>query len=253
MDDLRAYLLSGPRRTPPLSAPVPVPAPVPKFFSRRLLLRAGLAGAGLAWLGADTVRASETPPAVAHDPVSAEYALRLLKAGNQRYARNHEVHPDASAGHRSRVASGQHPFALVVGCVDSRVPPELVFDLGLGDLLVVRTAGHVLDAVALASVEFGVKELHVPLVVVLGHSRCGAVTAAVQHVLSGTAAPGRLGVLVEQIAPAVREARTRPGDLVQNTVRCHVDRVRRELAAEDSCRVVGARYDLDTGRVSFTG
>ncbi|MFI6938158.1 carbonic anhydrase [Streptomyces sp. NPDC050418] len=187
-------------------------------------------------------------------PRTAEQALRRLRAGNRRYAEVHAEHPHESRQWRRAVAVAQHPFAVVLGCIDSRVPPELVFDQGLGDLLVIRTAGHVLDEAVLGSVQYSVEELGVPLVVVLGHERCGAVTAAVAHVRDGGRVHGHLARVVDAIAPAARASRFRPGDWVDNAVRTHIARVGAQVAGDPTvgrAAVVGARFDLDTGRVRF--
>jgi carbonic anhydrase len=153
--------LTGDGGGPPLPRPAAVPkpaAPEPAGLEPAAPTPAGLEPAGL----------------------DAAAAWGLLAAGNARYVAHRERHPDADPRRRAQVAGGQHPYAIVLGCVDSRVPPEIVFDVGLGDLLVVRTAGHVLDESVLGSIAFGVAELGVPLVLVLGHERCGAVTAAVE-------------------------------------------------------------------------
>lgn len=189
-------------------------------------------------------------------------ALRRLLAGNRRYV-------DGRAGGRilavrpAEVAGAQHPYAMVLGCVDSRVPPELVFDCGVGELLVVRTAGHVLDRAVLGSLELGVAELDVPLIVVLGHQRCGAVTAAVAAAETGSEGPdGELSYLLRCIRPAVRAGRAQPGDPVDNTVRAHAGQVAERLGSNavigerlrrGSLTVVAARYDLDSGRVDLLG
>ncbi len=152
---------------------------------------------------------------------------------------------------RRALVGGQHPFAVVLGCVDSRVPPELVFDQGLGDLLTVRSAGEVLDEVVLGSIAYGVLELGVPLIVVLGHQGCGAVAAAV-HAEAGGELPAHIAYLADRIRPAIDhslqgEAR------IDAAVTENVRRVRARLAAEpalaarvtDGClAVVGARYEL---------
>jgi carbonic anhydrase len=152
---------------------------------------------------------------------------------------------------------------MIFSCVDSRVPPELVFDRGIGDLFVIRTAGHVIDNAALGSIEFGAEELHIPLIVVLGHERCGAVSATVEATAPGMSAeaPGQIGTLVEAIRPAVDQVRDRPGDVLDNAVRANVEltvaalRARSSLleeAAHHGLVIVGARYDLDTGGVEIT-
>ncbi|MEU9859316.1 carbonic anhydrase [Streptomyces sp. NPDC047971] len=187
-------------------------------------------------------------------PLTAAAALARLRAGNARFAALRQTHPHEDAARRAAVAVSQHPFALVLGCVDSRVAPELVFDQGLGDLLAIRSAGQALDEAVLGSLQFGVEELGVPLVLVLGHERCGAATAAVEYVRTGRPVEGHLARIVEELAPAARATRDLPGDWVENTVRANVDRIRRRLARDEAfhpARIVGARFDLDTGKVAF--
>lgn len=150
------------------------------------------------------------------------------------------------------MVSGQHPFAVVLGCIDSRVAPELVFDQGLGDLLTVRSAGEVLDEAVLGSVAYGVLELGIPLVVVLGHQSCGAVSAAVHAEQTGERLPAHIQYIADQIKPAIDhlyEGAAR----VDATVSAQVRRVRSQLAAEPDLAtriragrlaVVGARYEL---------
>jgi carbonic anhydrase len=186
-------------------------------------------------------------------------ALRELLEGNARYVAARMTHPDLTAERRAEVAAAQYPFAVIFGCSDSRVPAEIVFDQGLGDLFVVRVAGPVLDDAVLGSLEFAALELHVPLILVLGHERCGAVTAALAAVDQGTTPSGHITHLVDAITPAVKRARGRPGDALDNAVRANVELVveklrtsRQVLAAQVSSgtlRIVGARYDLESGRV----
>ncbi|MEU0971383.1 carbonic anhydrase, partial [Streptomyces sp. NPDC005917] len=154
----------------------------------------------------------------------------------------------------ARAAGGQHPFAVVLGCIDSRVVPELVFDQGLGDLLCIRTAGQVLDEAVLGSIQYGVEELRVPLVVVLGHERCGAVAATLGHLRTGAPVPGHLELLVAEITPAARRTRTLPGDWAEHTMRAHTAWVRDAIRADPAfagASVVAARFDLDSGLVSL--
>ena len=140
-----------------------------------------------------------------HADVSPQRAMELLKEGNKRFSQGQFAAKDLSPGRRQLLAGGQKPFAVVVCCSDSRVPPELVFDQGLGDLFVVRVAGNVVDPVVLGSVEYAVEHLHAPLVVVLGHESCGAVQAAVD----GGEAPGEIGSIVRKIRPSVQAASAR--------------------------------------------
>jgi carbonic anhydrase len=189
-------------------------------------------------------------------------ALRALLEGNARYVEAKLTHPDQTAARRAELVGEQHPFAVIFGCSDSRVPAEIVFDQGLGDLFVVRVAGPVLDDAVLGSLEFAALELRVPLILVLGHERCGAVTAALDVLDKGTTPPGHISHLVDAISPAVKRVRGRPGDVLDNAVRANIELVveklrtsRQVLANQVSSgklRIVGARYDLDRGRVDVT-
>jgi carbonic anhydrase len=227
-------------------------------LSRRAFVRAaGVTGLGLT--GAlvpptSTLRGASAVPA-ATLPAAAADPLALLLAGNRRWVAGGPRHPHSSVARRRRVASGQNPFAVVFTCMDSRVPPELVFDRGLGDLFVVRTGAHVVDDAVLGSVEFGPAELGTPLVFVLGHERCGAVIAAIDAFAHhGGHAPGHLQAVVDALGPAYQAAAGRPGDPVENTVRAQtrltVARLRSDPLLRD-IRVVGGRYDLDTGQVEL--
>jgi carbonic anhydrase len=216
-------------------------------LTRRAFVRA----AGVAGLGLTGVVASPatTPAAPTTDP------LGQLLAGNRRWAAGRPRHPHTSVARRAQVARGQDPFAVVFTCIDSRVPPELVFDRGLGDLFVVRTGAHVVDDAVLGSLEFGPAELGTPLVFVLGHERCGAVIAAIEAFEHhGGRAPGHIQAVVDALEPAYRAAAGRPGDPVENTVRAQtqltVARLRHDSLLQD-VQVVGGRYDLDTGRVEL--
>ena len=189
--------------------------------------------------------------------VTADSALAELKAGNAHHVAHHYKHPHESAGRRSELTSGQHPHAQILSCADSRVPPEIVFDQGLGDLFVVRVAGNVASDVELASLEYGADHLHIPLLVVLGHQHCGAVTAAVE----GGQTEGHLNKLIELLNPAVQKSRSLPGDPVENAVKTNVEMVVAQLRtstpvlakleAEGKLKIVGAIYSLDTGKVKW--
>ncbi len=148
----------------------------------------------------------------------------------------------------------------IFGCVDSRVPPELVFDRGLGDLFVIRTAGQVLDRAVVGSLEFGAEELGIPLLVVLGHEKCGAVKATIEAVEKHIEVEGPIGYLVSSIAPAVELAKEKPGDLLDNVVDENVKIIVTQLKSSPffseaieagKVMVLGARYDLETGAVFF--
>ncbi|MEV7414564.1 carbonic anhydrase [Streptomyces sp. NPDC089919] len=219
--------------------------------ARRSLLRAavaGTAGAGLA-LGATPASAA---PRGSERPDTPAGALRELAAGNRRWRAHRERHPHESPAVRRQLVQGQHPFAVVLGCIDSRVPPEHVFDQGLGDLMTVRSAGEVLDEAVLGSVAYGVLELGIPLVMVLGHQSCGAVKAAVQVDASGERLPAHIQYLADQIRPAID--RTQQGEArIDATVSAQARLVRDRLAAEPDLAaeiaggrlaVVAARYEL---------
>jgi carbonic anhydrase len=189
--------------------------------------------------------------------LSPDEALQKLMAGNQRYVQDAPTRPAPSAPKRAQVAFSQHPFAAVLGCSDSRVPPEIIFDQGLGDLFVVRVAGNVLDENGLGSLEYAVENLYCPLIIVLGHSKCGAVTAAVD----GKRLPGHVQEILEALKPAVRAGRSLPGDPVENAMKANVERVTSQLKTSKPIlaehvkngrlKIVGARYDLATGAVEL--
>jgi carbonic anhydrase len=135
--------------------------------------------------------------------LTGDQALQELMNGNKRYVAAELAHPNQTAARRAEVAKGQDPFAIIVGCSDSRVPPEIIFDQGLGDLFVTRVAGNIVDDVVLGSIEYAAEHLGVPLIVVLGHKRCGAVEAAAK----GGDAPVHIRSLVEAIKPAIKKAK----------------------------------------------
>ena len=246
-----------------------------KMNSARLRMAATLLlAAGLAF----TLRAKDDAPAPApatrpadghaphdaHDApkVSAEAALKRLADGNHRYISAKAERPNQTSARRTEVAKGQHPFAIVLACADSRVSPEMLFDQGLGDLFVVRLAGNVASEEAIASIEYAVAHLGASLVVVLGHQKCGAVKAAMEA-KPGEPIEGHLGALIQKIQPAVAQARGLPGDLLDNAVRANADLVAhqlrgtapllKKLAEEKKIEIVGARYDLESGKVDFLG
>lgn len=194
-----------------------------------------------------------------NDRPTAAQAWEALQQGNLRWVRDEREDPRRSAEVRASVVSGQHPMATILCCSDSRVPAELVFDLGLGDLFVVRTAGQVVDDAVRGTLAFGAGALGIPLLVVLGHSQCGAVKAAVS-VAGGEPAPSpaTLGTLVGDIVPVCVGDGTDPDADVAAAVDANVRRVVAQLSADPTlsgavCNgrltVVGARYDLETGAV----
>lgn len=207
---------------------------------------------GVPSLAADDHESSSIVPAI---------ALKKLKEGNSRYSESLSVHPNLSMERRHETAGGQHPFAIILSCADSRVPPELVFDQGVGDLFVVRVAGNVVNDHVLGSIEYAVEHLGSSLIVVMGHEKCGAVKAA----MDGGEAPGHIGSLIEAIQPVLERKRfDDSGETkleLDDVVRGNVERVAWQLKTsepiltefikEGKLAVVGARYDLDDGNVEF--
>jgi len=198
----------------------------------------------------------ETTPRTPRTPAEA---LAELIAGNRRFASGQPLHGhDVSA---AAAASGdQQPDAVVLGCLDSRVPLEAIFDQTFGSICVVRSGGHVIDRAVLGSVEFAVFRLAVPLVVVLGHERCGAVADTISALRSGQRPGGCLAYLVEQIGPAVAEVGVDHPEAQPRTVRRHIARTvaalggdvgLAEAARSGRIDIVGAVYDLDSGRVEL--
>jgi carbonic anhydrase len=185
-------------------------------------------------------------------------SLKLLLDGNQRFVAGKLEHPNQTPERRAEVAKGQHPFAAVLACSDSRTPPETIFDRGLGDIFTVRVAGNVADKVVIESLDYSVKHLGVRVVMVLGHRRCGAVIAAVEgH--EGTADQD-VGPMLSELRPAVAASKGMPGDPVENAVRENVLLVMKnlesstELAAmvkSGDLKIVGGIYDLDTGTIEM--
>lgn len=189
-------------------------------------------------------------------PLTSEQALAELHAGNRRFVTGTRIHPNQDAEHRAAVAAGQNPFAVVFGCSDSRLAAEIIFDRGLGDLFVVRTAGHVIGPEVLGTIEYAVEVLGTPLIVVLGHSGCGAVQAAVDAVARGAMPGGHIRAVVEPVAASVRRS---GGATVDEIVDVHIRRtvdqllVRSELVAAavaaGRCAVAGMSYQLSAGEV----
>ncbi|MCZ4296541.1 carbonic anhydrase [Henriciella marina] len=238
-----------------------------KISRRGLIASSGAAGIALAGGASNAVAQAAAPIAAAptrdgRTTLDADGALALLKEGNEAFLQGRTANPDISAERKLELARGQAPFVAYVTCSDSRVPPELLFGRGLGELFIIRNAGNTVDTVAMGSIEYAVAELGVPLVVVMGHESCGAVKAAMSVVEENARFPGSIGGMVEPIIPAVLEARGAEGDETENAVKQNVRRVVRSLR-EDSdplllepqregrVKVVGAYYHLDTGFVDF--
>jgi carbonic anhydrase len=230
-------------------------------IGRRDLLKLGSIGAlGLATTAGNLVwqvkraEAAETG-SIAPPSLSPDEALQKLVEGNQRFVQHKPQYPDQSAARVREVSQAQHPFATVLSCADSRVPAEIVFDQGIGDIFDVRIAGNIVTPEALGSIEYAVVLLGTPLLMVLGHERCGAVTAAVQN----EPLPGDIGSFVRAILPAVQRVKDQPGDAVDNSVVANVqyqiELLQRsplltERLQSGQLKIVGGRYDLDTGTVA---
>ncbi len=206
--------------------------------------------------------------------VIPDEALERLMAGNIRYAEGNPQRPNQGALRRAEVVTSQTPFATVVGCSDSRVPVEVIFDVGVGDLFVIRTAGNLIEDVGIASAEFAVSQLGAGLIAVMGHMRCGVVQAAVDATLAAeNAMPGRINeqdetaplslihALVAKIQPAVDAVRHDAGDLAENATRANARAMARRLTSRSTIlsdavragdlKIVSAVYSLDTGCVEL--
>jgi carbonic anhydrase len=214
-----------------------------------------------AWDKARAPLAGPTPtlrgPAVIH----GESALQRLLNGNLRYVANYLQSPGQHAERRTQVAEGQNPFAAILCCADSRVPPEIIFDQGLGDLFVVRVAGNVVDDEILGSLEYAVEHLGVKLILVLGHERCGAVRAALESRVTGGHADGNLGRLIHSLQPAIDAADVTVGNVWDVVINANAQLTAQTLAKtgpflheavkKGELQVTAARYDLNTGLVSL--
>ncbi|MEG4007984.1 carbonic anhydrase [Microcoleus sp. Pol11C1] len=227
---------------------------------RNLMLRAGAgmlaASIAPAFLQAEAAKAEAISDITPTD-ITPNTALKKLMEGNQRYIEQKRTFPDQARSRIVEVAQGQHPFATILACSDSRVAPEIIFDQGLGDLFDIRVAGNFLDDVVLGNIEYAALELGVPLLVILGHERCGAVKAA----LDGKAVPGHISTLVAAIKPAVDSTKGQTGDAWDNAVRANVkinvnqlqssSPILAEAVKAGKLKVVGGRYDLDSGKVEI--
>jgi carbonic anhydrase len=189
-----------------------------------------------------------------YPPTNPDAALALLLEGNDRYLHK-SPHLQEDAERRQVLRMGQHPFAVVLCCSDSRVPPEILFDKRLGDLFVIRNAGNVVDDVVLGSIEYAVEHLGTQLVVVLGHENCGAVTATVKN----APAQGHLGSIMSRIRPALEKVKGKEGDPIANTIDENIremvaalmrEPLFQELVEAEKLKVVGMRYNLVDGTVT---
>ncbi|MHC5718625.1 MAG: carbonic anhydrase, partial [Nostoc sp.] len=228
-------------------------------ISRRnllILLGAGTLSASLGsrLLSSEMVSANESAASTV-----ADKALKRLLEGNKRYVAGKLLNSERSPSRIDDLEKGQQPFAVVLACSDSRVPPEIVFDQGLGDIFTVRVAGNFLEPGGLASIDYAVEHLKSPPVLVLGHRRCGEVTAVVESIQTGKALPNDISKFSEAIAPAIKSVKNQAGDAVDNAVRANIKYVTNELKTSQlliaefvnkgQVKVLGAYYDIDTGVV----
>lgn len=229
------------------------------MLGRRSLLQIATAGGLGVAIDALSSLVGSVSPAYAEETemLSPDAALKKLLDGNQRFMQQRREYPHQAQQRLQEVAQAQHPVVTILSCADSRVPPELVFDQGIGDLFDVRIAGNIVTPESLGSVEYAAALLHTPLILVLGHERCGAVTAAVRK----QALPGKVGTFVQAIAPAMSRIKKRSidpvEDLVVANIQYQVDKLRQDspllvdLEKSGKLKIVGGRYDLDTGKVTL--
>ena len=225
-------------------------------LSRRSLFKfgAGAIGTGVLTAGlSSNLLAAEKAPA--EEDITPDKALQELLEGNERFVKAKRRNPNQTHSRLVEVAKGQKPFASILGCADSRVPSEIVFDQGLGDLFVCRVAGNIATTEEIGSLEFGSLVLGSKVIVVVGHERCGAVDAA----LKGAEVPGQIGSLLEAIKPSVESSKEQSGDKLENACKANVlaqvkklksSPVLSKLIDEEKLKIVGAYYDLDTGKIS---
>lgn len=230
-------------------------------LDRRTLLAGGLASATVALAGCSSTNAatSATSPSPKTHPTTPAAAFARLMEGNKRWVSGDLQHPDRDPNRRQLVAQAQEPFGAILSCIDSRVPPELLFDTGLGDLYVMRTGGEAVGPVVTGSVEYGPMTSGTPLIVVLGHQRCGAVEAAYKSFRDGKPLPGNLQAIVKALRPAYQQAVREGGaDPVESMARAQVTLTATDLRSnhdlaplvgKGALAVVGAYYSLDTGKV----
>jgi carbonic anhydrase len=229
----------------------------PFNISRRNSLKfvAGAIGTGILAVRAGAELAAPAP-VIAQNNVTPDQALQMLIDGNQRFVQARREKPNQTWTRIAQVAPSQAPFAAILGCADSRVPAEIVFDRGFGDIFVCRVAGNVATPEEIGSLEFGTLLLGAKVLMVLGHERCGAVKAAIE----GGALPGNINSLTQAIQPAVESSKTQEGDKVKNAVianvrlqanRLKASEVMNPLIEQGKLKIVGGYYDLDTGAVEI--
>jgi carbonic anhydrase len=227
--------------------------------SRREFVRR--AGAGVASLALASTLRAEDPPAADRKP---DAVLKRLLEGNKRFVEGKLEHPGRTPKDFAALAEGQAPLAIIISCADSRVPPEVVFDQGVGDLFVVRLAGNIVSGagpLVKGSIEFAVAELGARLILILGHTKCGAVKAAIAHIDAEDKLPGAIGDLIKPIRTAVVASKGKPGDKLENVTKANIaegikalqqlDPIVAPLVKKEELKVVGGVYDLRTGKVEM--
>jgi carbonic anhydrase len=225
--------------------------------SRRSLLKfsAGAITTGIVTAGVGSSFAAPKPTS-AEDDITPDKALQELLDGNERFVKTKRRNPNQTYSRLVEVAKGQKPFASILGCADSRVPSEIVFDQGIGDLFVCRVAGNIATPEEIGSLEFGSLVLGSKVIMVMGHERCGAVDAAIK----GTQVPGQIGSLLQAIKPSVEISKNQSGDKLENACKANIlaqvkklksSSVLSELIKAEKLTIVGGYYDLDTGRINI--
>lgn len=228
-------------------------------FSRRNLLKfgAGAVGAGVvtAGLGSNLV---SPQPAVADNDMSPDEALKMLMEGNKRFASKNPKNINQSYDRLSAVAQGQKPFAALLSCADSRVPSEMIFDRGFGDLFICRVAGNIATPEEIGSLEFGTLVLGAKVLVVIGHGKCGAVDATIK----GAQVPGQIASLLDAIRPSLQNSQGKKIEELEEGIKANAlyqaEKLKKspvisKLIEEGKLKVVGAYYDLNTGAVTMLG
>lgn len=225
-------------------------------FVRHAALATGVAGLGFSSIGRAAGKLAEDR--------KPDVVLKNLLEGNQRFVEGKLIHPGRTPKDFQPLAEGQKPLVGIVGCADSRVAPEVVFDQGVGELFVVRVAGNIVDGagpLVKGSIEFGVGVLGVRLLMVLGHTQCGAVKAAIEHIEANDKLPGVIGELIDPIRPIVRATKGRPGNMLENVTKANVlagvkrletlEPILAGMVKSGELKVVGGVYDLATGKVEM--
>ena len=227
-------------------------------LSRRSLFKfgAGAIGTGVLTAGLSSNLLAAEKKAPVEDDITPDKALQELLDGNERFVKAKRRSPNQTHSRLVEIAKSQKPFASILGCADSRVPSEIVFDQGLGDLFVCRIAGNIATNQQIGSLEFGSLVLGSKVIMVMGHERCGAVDAA----MKGAQVPGRIGTLLEAIQPSVESSKGEPGDKLENACKANIlaqveklksSPVLSELIKAEKLKIVGSYYDLDTGKISI--